>query len=164
MVDQQPFRQPTELSELMRSTRVRDLYVAGCPHVSIDESLPVAAERLRSTAHGCVVVVSGERLVGIFTERDWLRVVAHQVEQTLQVEAIMTAPPVTVGIDCPLLVAIQLMAAEHCRRLPVVNQRGAVVGILDVQDVLNYFAELYPHTIFSQAPSMGHDVHHREGA
>lgn len=163
MVDHQT-DQAAELHEVMRASRVRELCAQNCPTVPHNSTIAFSADALRSNDFGCVVVVEDDRPIGIFTERDWLRTIARRISLSEPVIDAMASPPVTISVECSVLTAVQLMAAEHCRRLPVVDSSGRAVGILDVHEVLNFFAELYPRTIFSQAPRLERGVFQREGA
>lgn len=85
---------------------------------------------------GHVLVCDGERLVGIFTERDLLtRVVAPGHEPaSYPVEKAMTPNPVTIEASAPIREAIRIMDEGSFRCLPVV-EHGKLVGVLTARDL-----------------------------
>ncbi len=86
---------------------------------------------------GSAVVVDGPWLLGIFTERDALRVAAAGTDPTTaSVKDWMTRDPVTVGPDTDSDDAAAIMATEGFRHLPVVDG-DSVVGVVSLRDVLS---------------------------
>jgi CBS domain-containing protein len=86
---------------------------------------------------GSIIVVQGERPVGIITERDILR---RQVEpclapETLTAKHVMTSPLVTINEEASIEEAARLMAKKKAKRLPVMNN-GKLVGILSYTDIV----------------------------
>jgi predicted transcriptional regulator len=106
-----------------------------------------AAQLMRSKHVGYLVVVEPTnegtvRPVGVLTDRDIVvEVVAGEVDpRTLRVDDIMTADPVTVGENDSVEEALREMRQSGVRRVPVVNQRGELVGIVAADDALNVVA------------------------
>ena len=86
---------------------------------------------------GAVPVMQDGVLIGIFTERDLVnRVVAagRQPEQVLLRDA-MTLQPMTIAQSQSLSDAVNLMASHQYRHLPVLNDEGALAGMLSCRDV-----------------------------
>lgn len=96
------------------------------------------AVRVMTALHvGAVVVTRGEKVVGIFTERDLLtRVVSRQIDPAgARVADVMTSPvacctPETTRAECRAL-----MKARHIRHLPVVEQ-DRLIGLVSIRDIL----------------------------
>ena len=84
---------------------------------------------------GAVLVLDGERLVGVFTERDVLRAVAHGLTPEATVGDWMTRGPETIEPDETAEHAAVLMIHGGFRHLPVVDA-GKVVGILSIRDLM----------------------------
>ena len=106
-----------------------------------------AAQLMRSEHVGYLVVVEStkaeaRRPVGVLTDRDIVvAVVAREVDpQTLRVGDIMTSDPITVGEDDSVEEALRQMRQFGVRRLPVVNHRGELMGVVAVDDVLKVLA------------------------
>ena len=104
-----------------------------------DETAAEAIRRMVDANVGSAVVLDGSRLVGIFTERDVLRLAATGTDFTaVRVADVMTPSPVTVGPDDDILAASQVMAQRGVRHVPVAvgEQVLGVIGIRDVVRVL----------------------------
>ncbi len=86
---------------------------------------------------GSLVVLNGERVVGIFTERDVMtRVVAELRDpKTTTVGEVMTTPCLVCKPDDPLLDCQTVMTQQRIRHLPVVEE-GNLVGILTQGDIM----------------------------
>jgi CBS domain-containing protein len=86
---------------------------------------------------GAVVVLDGEELAGILTERDYARkvVLAGRSSKDSPVRAIMTADVVCVQGNRSLDDCMALMTAKRVRHLPVVED-GRVVGVVSIGDLV----------------------------
>ncbi len=110
-----------------------------------------AAELMRRFDVGNVVVVSEDdgirRPIGLVTDRDiTVKVVAQGVDaRQLDVEEIMMGEVVTVGEQTPLEEVVDTMKANGVRRMPVVNDRGGLEGILALDDIVDLLAEEMSH-------------------
>jgi CBS domain-containing protein len=84
---------------------------------------------------GSMVVVDDHRVVGIFTERDYLRRIALQgrTSRTTCVEDVMTSDVLYVTPKQTVEECLQIMTAHKCRHLPVVTD-GALDGIVSIGD------------------------------
>jgi len=105
--------------------------------LTVDETTPlVGAVREMSTRRvGAVLVLDGERLVGVFTERDVLRAVAEGLSAEAVVGDWMTRGPETIEPEQPAEHAAVLMIHGGFRHLPVVSD-GKVIGILSIRDLM----------------------------
>lgn len=108
----------------------RDLLAVG-PDLGLGD----AAKRMVARGVGAVVVLEGERLVGILTERDVLRAVAAGVPEGARVADWMTRHPETIEPDDSTEHAAALMIHGGFRHLPVVEGARAV-GILSIRDLM----------------------------
>jgi len=103
---------------------------------------------MREKHIGYLVVVDPEvvdqslRPVGVLTDRDIVvSVVARETDpRALRVGDVMTQQPVTVGSAEPVERALREMRRIGVRRLPVVGQRGELIGVLSLDDVLEVLA------------------------
>ena len=91
---------------------------------------------------GAVSILDGERLVGIFSERDLMnRVVSQSLPPAdTRVEQVMTPNPVVVSADSTVEHCMQVMNQAKCRHLPVVTE-GKLVGMISMRDLLLYNLE-----------------------
>jgi CBS domain-containing protein len=93
---------------------------------------------------GCVVVLEGVRLVGIFTERDVLRrVVGTGTDpRRARVSAMMTENVITITPETTVEEAMVLFTEKRCRHLPVVSE-GRMVGLLSSGDVSRWLTDVH---------------------
>jgi len=113
--------------------RRRSLLTAG-PGISVAE----AARRMAKRNVGAIVVIEGERLVGIFTERDVVfRVVARGLDPAKTcVEDAMTRSPRTIDAAERFGHALLIMHDNNFRHLPV-TENGRLVGIVSARSALD---------------------------
>ena len=106
--------------------------------VSPETFVNSAAKLMAKKGVGAVLVVEGERLIGIFTERDIaFRVVARGLDaQTTRLADVMTPAPDTVDPDKPFGYALLRMQERGFRHLPVVKE-GKIVGIVSARSAMD---------------------------
>ncbi|HVW65395.1 MAG TPA: CBS domain-containing protein [Nitrosospira sp.] len=112
-----------------------------------EDTILAAAKLMRQHHVGDVVVVDDSggfrRPVGIITDRDVvIEIMATELDQkVITVGDIMIGELVTVKESLGVFEAIQYMRAKAVRRLPVVDERGMLVGILTLDDLLQLLSE-----------------------
>lgn len=114
------------------------------PVVGPDDPVTAAvAEMLRCDAD-CALVVDGSRLVGIFTERDYLnRVVAEGLDAaSVRMSAVMTRDPESLRPDDPVSYAINRMALGRYRNVPIVDEAAGTISVLGVRDVIRHISAI----------------------
>jgi CBS domain-containing protein len=118
-------------------TRVGDIITGKVFSVRPTATVAEAAETMVKGRVGSAVVVDGPWLLGIFTERDALRVAAAGADPTTtSVKDWMSKDPMTVDPDTDSADAAAVMATEGFRHLPVV-EGDSVVGVVSLRDVLS---------------------------
>jgi CBS domain-containing protein len=113
----------------------RDLLSAGA-----DLPLAEAAERMCAKDVGALLVLDGERLVGILTERDVMRAVGDGAGEGATVGDWMTRDPETIEPDETTEHAAVLMIHGGFRHLPV-TEGEQVVGMLSIRDLMRIVLE-----------------------
>jgi CBS domain-containing protein len=109
--------------------------------VEPDETVDASIARMLAENVGAVAVCSGASLVGIFTERDVLRLAGERADfGDIPVGDVMTTSIATVSVDDDILSAARLMGERRIRHLPVVQGEN-VIGIVGIRDVLGALAE-----------------------
>ena len=113
--------------------------IEGQELITAPQSMPVgeAARLMKSHNVGAILVVEGDQLVGVFTERDALfRVVAEgRDSNATQLGAVMTRNPRTIEADSLFTLALQIMYEGGFRNVPVV-ENGRPVGLVSARDAL----------------------------
>ena len=117
---------------------------------SIGPNEPVLeAVRLMAEHHvGALLVMKGDQLAGIVSERDYARKVVLKGRSSAEtpVSQIMSAPVVTVTLTSSVQECMQLMTARHIRHLPVVDG-GKVIGMVSIGDLVKAVIEEQKQTI-----------------
>jgi CBS domain-containing protein len=102
---------------------------------------------------GAVLVERDGRVVGIFTERDLMRrVVAAGIGLDRAIEEVMTPDPETLRLDDGVAFALNRMAVGGFRNVPIVDENGALVGILSQREVVDYIVSLLPSHVINLPP------------
>lgn len=110
------------------------------PTATVLESIRLMAEK----GIGALVVMEGEHLAGIVSERDYARkMVLHgRSSVATPVSEIMTRDVITVAPRQNIQECMELMTDRHLRHLPVLDDDGKVVGLLSIGDLVkNVIAE-----------------------
>ena len=104
-----------------------------------DGHLVDAAKTMLERKIGCVVVVEGEKVVGIVTESDLIRCAASGFDPNRKlVKDVMNSPPVTCSPEAPVEEAYAHMRKNNIRHLPIVGEDGALVGIVTMKDLISF--------------------------
>ena len=152
-----------DLRKLFTTTTVGELTLTQVPVLSPSQTAEQAASAMRAESHGSALVCEDGRLVGIITERDLLKLLASEQYRS-PLGAVMSAKPQTIAASDRLFDAVRLMDQGGYRRLPVIDDKQAPVGIVDVKTVMGYLVDQMPSTIYNQAAGALLTVREREGA
>lgn len=117
-------------------TSVRDLMATSVVSGDPRETLVEAAARMRAHRVSALVVLDGDAIVGIITERDLLRAIAdHHDPGLTHVSQYMTHSPRTIDAAELATKAAAIMIKHRVRHLPVTD-RGRPAGFLSARDLL----------------------------
>lgn len=120
------------VSDIMTSAAVTD---------APDDTLADASAKMWQQQTGSLLVMEGDRLIGIVTERDLLRHIGEGGDaSSTPLRDVMTPDPVTISPDTALHAAAQIMFDKWFRHLPVVTGDGKVVGMISLRDLLTLVA------------------------
>lgn len=111
--------------------------------VSPESTVYKALEAMEQHNTGALLVMDGEKMVGILSERDCVRKVDLQGRNAREtkVREIMTADVITVNCDQPLEECMTLMQDKGIRHLPVYDNQE-LVGFVSVRDMLGEMLEM----------------------
>ena len=101
------------------------------------DTVKTALKELANKDVGALLVMDGVELVGIVSERDFVRSVADFgiCKMDAPVDAYMTKEVITVTPETKIMETMELMTQHHIRHLPVVKNRR-VVGVISIGDVV----------------------------
>jgi CBS domain-containing protein len=120
---------------------IADVMSTRLVHVEPGATVLEAIRCMAEAGVGSVAVCDGSRLVGIFTERDVLRLAGETAAlDAVPVSEAMTRDVITVSADADLLSAARLMGERRIRHLPVVEGEN-LLGMIGIRDVLAALAE-----------------------
>jgi CBS domain-containing protein len=116
---------------------IRDVMTDSPCAVNVTASIMDAARAMRENDIGDIIVLDGDRLYGILTDRDIVvrGLADHKDPRTTAVGEICSRELTTVKPSDSVGSAVRLMRERALRRLPVVDERGTVVGIVSLGDL-----------------------------
>lgn len=154
-----------DLAKNLKIDSVSRLTATPLFQVHPEQTVAEAVRLMRQENVGCLLVCVGERLVGIFTERDLMRrVVAEGKPLSLPVAEVMTPDPVVISPKVPISAAVRRMEEGGYRHLPVVNEAERPLNVLSVKHIVHYLVEHFPAAIYNLPPDPGVVPHEAEGA
>ncbi|RME80156.1 MAG: CBS domain-containing protein [Methanobacteriota archaeon] len=123
-----------KVSDVMKSNVI--VIPAGAPVVE-------AAKLMSKHSIGSVVVIEENEARGIVTERDIIRkVVASNKQATVEVSKIMSSPLIVSSPDITVEEAAKIMNKHGIKRLPLIDDKGYIVGIITENDILKLLPSL----------------------
>jgi signal-transduction protein with cAMP-binding, CBS, and nucleotidyltransferase domain len=115
------------------------------PRLDIFDRVSRAFDEMSREAHDCVLVMRDDALAGIFTSRDFVnRIAAVRADPTtVRLGDVMTADPRTLRPRDPVAFALNWMAVEGFRNVPIVDDGGQLRGVLTVWDVMRMLGSIF---------------------
>lgn len=122
--------------------------------VGRDAALATVIDLMNAHHQTAVLVLDGERLAGIFTERDVLtRVVSHNIDiHHTCVGAVMTEGPHALGESTLLSSALRTLALAGYHHLPVVDAAGRPRALVSLQTIVRFLVDAFPGEIMNAPP------------
>lgn len=134
-----------ETIQLETKVPVRDIMRRNPKTIDYRATVADAARKMcnKDTSGSCIVLRENVA-VGIVTEQDInCKVVARDVKPSeAHVHEIMTSPLITLHADKTVEEAAHLMIKNRVRRLPIINEKGIVIGIVTVRDIVAVATEI----------------------
>jgi len=122
----------------LRPSRVADIMTTPVVTSGPDDHISQVASFMLHHKIGSVVIMENRRIVGILTERDFVRIV-EKVGMLLKEDLAkhyMAKPVVTVQSDATVTDAMKLMQANHIRHLIVLDKDLKMVGVISSRDLM----------------------------
>jgi CBS domain-containing protein len=122
----------TTIQQLLNTKKHKEV-ISIAPHRPVFDALVVLAEyRI-----GALAVIDGDKLVGIFSERDYARevILKGKSSKTTPISDVMTHNVITAKLSDTVEQAMTVMSEKHIRHLPVVDN-GKVLGMLSIGDLV----------------------------
>ena len=131
---------------------------------SATDTVGQVVQLLRAQRTGAVLICDGEKLVGILTERDALKLMAGDADFSAPVRDVMSREPATILSSATVGEAIRVMAEGGYRHLPIVDGDGKPTGVLAVHGIVHYMVDHFPETVYNLPPDPKAAPRAREGA
>ncbi len=121
--------------------RVGDVMTKGVVALKVNDNVFKAAKALKNNVVGSVVVLDKGKAVGIVTERDiaYKVVAAGKDPKRVKLSQVMGSPLKVIKWDTGLQDAALTLKAHKIKRLPVVDKKGQLVGIITEEDLLRVY-------------------------
>jgi CBS domain-containing protein len=115
------------------------------PRLGVRDRVSRAFDQMSREAHDCVLVMEDRELAGIFTSRDFVnRIAAVRADPAaVPLGEVMTRMPRTLRPRDPVAFAINWMAIEGFRNVPIVDDDGETLGVLTVWDVMRHLEAIF---------------------
>ena len=116
-----------------------------------EDSAEALAQTMTEEGFGSVPIVDGEQhLLGIVSEFDLLHAIKEERSLAgVPARDLMTPAPVTVKRETPAMEIINKLEGKHLIRMPVVNEKGQLIGVVARRDVLQgYLKATKPTKVF----------------
>jgi CBS domain-containing protein len=138
LTDPQP---ATDLEQQLIETPLRRLVRGAGKPVTVSAKTPLGEvlKLLVDRRIGCVLVTEGDKLVGIFSERDaLLRVNVNAARMSAApISEVMTPNPEALDLDDKIAFALHKMDVGHYRHVPLLDD-GRVAGVVSARDIMRF--------------------------
>ena len=127
--------QEAQVNEVKKVKSAEDITVRDVVTINPDSSIETVQDIMENESVSGLPVMEGERIVGIISKRDVRPFLKNDSKRL--VKEIMTSDVVTIKENISQEEALDIAYENKVERLPVVNEDGALVGILTIKDILN---------------------------
>lgn len=137
------FPQPrTTLEKGLMTDRIKLLEPRKPLTVKPTDTIGDVLKKMVAEKIGCVMVMDGEQIAGIFTEFDALMQINTNVKAMANqpISVVMTDKPVTLKLENKIAYAVHQMHVGGYRHLPILSD-GKLVGVSSIRDILHYLAQ-----------------------
>ncbi|HEY6421210.1 MAG TPA: CBS domain-containing protein [Candidatus Binataceae bacterium] len=157
---------PADLESVLFSETLSDASQTPAIVLEADTSLAEAIRQMRENRRGCILLVREGKLAGIFTERDVLmKIAGNAIDlESTPVADYMTSDPETLPADSSVAYALNKMAVEGFRHIPLVDADQSPIGVVSMRDLIEYITGFYQKDVLNLPPHPRATPRSREGA
>lgn len=134
----------TQVERSLLKGRIRDIHpkkpIVVAPDVPVGEVIRLMAAK----QIGCIFVVDGESIAGVFSERDALMRIGPDFAEVAEcpVSQFMTPNPQSLDAEAKIAFGVRMMDLGGYRHIPVVDGKGKPTGVISVRDILRYLSDI----------------------
>jgi len=156
----------SDLESVLISEHLGDAMGHPAVIVGAGASVAEAIAAMQKERRSCVLVVSGDKLVGIFTERDvLLKVVGLSIDlKQARVSDYMTRDPVALPAESNVAFALNRMVVEGFRHIPLIDGHGRPVGVVSMRELVEYLSDFFRKDMLNLPPDPPTAFRSREGS
>lgn len=145
--------------EALATATIRQLSPRPHARAGTGDAMWKVVSEMRAKGRGAVLIEEDGALVGIFTERDLLNRIDYSdaLWSHVVVRDVMTPHPMVIRPDDSLNEALRRLTQGHRRHLPIVDERGHVLGLISIRDILTFVAERFPEEMLNLPPHPDHE-------
>ena len=131
------------MTSIKSGLKVKDVMKTNVVVVNADAPVVEAAKLMAKHSIGSIVVIENNEVVGIITERDIVRkIVAQEKNSYIKIKEVMSHPIIVTSPEISIESAANIMKKNNIRRLPVIDKKGYIVGIITENDILKILPSL----------------------
>jgi signal-transduction protein with cAMP-binding, CBS, and nucleotidyltransferase domain len=120
--------------------KLHEIMIGEVIQISPDDSIALAAKRMRENSVGCLVVTIDASVKGIITDRDLLSCIEQEhISHQCSVAIHMSRPVIVLRPEEDHIMAAQVMREKRIKRIPVVA-KGKLEGIVSLSDLAAFAA------------------------
>lgn len=147
------FRAGSPDTAVLFRTRLEELGNRTPIAVPIHATAADACALMRQNRIGCVLVMDGPRLAGIFTERDVLyKLTSGRDAFATPIRELMTPNPTTLKAGHRLAHALNKMTLDGCRHIPIVDDLGRPVSVVSVRRIVDFLVDHFAKELANLPP------------
>lgn len=155
----------TDLSTVLKNEKIRNLTLGAPLTVPRNSPISEVLKKMQAERRTYAAVVENRRVVGIFTERDFLmRTVEQHPPETTPIEELITQNHAVLKEEDSVAEAIRVMSRGGYRHVLIVSSKGELLRVLGVRDLIKYLADQYPCEVYNLPPNPHQIIREAEGA
>jgi len=142
-----------DIGSVLEQERLEHLPLKPAVTVAPGHALSEVVLRMKEGRTGCATVVEDGKVLGVFTERDFIRkVLPDEGNLSKPVRDFMTPSPHVLKPSDSVAQAIEIINRHGHRSIPVVDDQNGFLGLISVRTVINFLAEHFPAEVLNLPP------------
>jgi CBS domain-containing protein len=124
--------------------KVKDVMVSPVYSVSLKDPLTKVVDKMIKFRISGIIVLEKEKPVGMIYSTDLIKYIfaPEKAKEITAEEIVEKQEEIVLKEDTPLKEALKIMIDKNRKKLPVVNQKGEIIGVFSLVDVVKYFIDL----------------------